>query len=282
MTSPVVILLGPRARRTLARLLPAPLAIMAFSSPLVAQAPDDTVNAWRVIGDQETAQTLHSTIGQRAWVFTCTTLDCRATLDSTRSAYYAFGVRRSGLVTTEEWNGRAQASTLRAMRAGLWRVVEAGRSAMTGDSQIIVSVRGSGRVRWSHLGPPELVIRCLDRQLALYITVNAILGGGLSHGDAPVRLRFDNEQATTQSWSTSTGGQAAFADEPVWVISRIMTADVLRVEYQPFDAVAEVATFRVAGVGRPLRRIAHACPGYSFPLLPDSTGSRRHPTRPKG
>jgi len=276
MTSATTFWGSPRAWRAMCRLIPALLAAMAWSIHALAQAPDDTVNAWRVIGDPLTARTFRSTIGQRLWVFTCNALDCRATPDSTRSAYYAFLVPRSGLITIEEWQDRAQAITTHAMRPGLWRVVEASRSAMTGDSLIAVSVRATGRLRRPYLGSPELVIRCRERQLELYVVVNAILGSsGASYDGASVRLRFDNEQATSHSWSRSSDGRAAFADEPEWVIMRIMTADTLRVEYQPYDAIAEVATFRVAGVGRHLPRIARACPGYLLPLLPGATGGRR-------
>ncbi len=253
-------------------------AIFALSflvaSTAAAQAPEDTVNAWRVIGSQYVAQYFHASLGWRVWVWTCGPLECRATRDSTRPSYYSTPTPRSSLLTQAEWDARVREWMQRGRRPGGWRVIEAGRSPMTGDSIFAVALRGT--TTRSRRGPPSLIVRCRDRALEIFIGVGAILGSGdLANRETSVRLRFDAEPAESESWGQGADRRGAFSPDASSLLLRLLGVDTLRIEYEPISTVPEVATFRVPGLTPFLPRIAHACADYDIPVPAPANRPRR-------
>jgi hypothetical protein len=112
---------------------------------------------------------------------------------------------------------------------------------------------------------PTLLVRCQEGATSAYIDWS--MPAHVESGDTrTVRVRFDGDPPTVESWTESTDDQALFSPDPKNLIRQISRAALLRVQFIPFRGNPQVATFQVRGFEPYMRRLGVAC-GW-----PEATG----------
>ncbi len=92
---------------------------------------------------------------------------------------------------------------------------------------------------------PELVIRYMEGKSSFYIVFPMYLGSN----EATVTIRFDSDEAITETWNISTDGHAVFAP---WsardVINSLLSSQKLIVRLTPYGESPITCTFHVTGL----------------------------------
>lgn len=96
-------------------------------------------------------------------------------------------------------------------------------------------------------GEGTIIIRFKGNALDAYVITPQMVG----YEDSTVRIRFDDGQATRQSWSRSSDYHAIFASDPRGLIAKLQTSKKFYLEYHPYQKVAETITFDVSGLAVP-------------------------------
>lgn len=108
-------------------------------------------------------------------------------------------------------------------------------------------------------GRPEaatIFVRCLNNKTEFFIAWPEFLGIGRG---IEVRWRADNMPITTEAWSPSTDGKAAFSPNPVAFLKKLADRSELLLSVSPFGKVATTLTFPVAGLEEALKPLRAAC-----------------------
>lgn len=116
------------------------------------------------------------------------------------------------------------------------------------DSQTAVFMLDANNVirGWMKSSRPTLLARCKEGDLDLYVDWG--LAVNVESGDTrTVRVRFDDDAATSEQWDESTDNEALFSPKPAEAMTRLLTARSLRVEFTPFNANPQIAVFDVSG-----------------------------------
>lgn len=141
-----------------------------------------------------------------------------------------------------------------------WQLSE-GTSAMDDSKTVALSRTADGNLAgWLQATRPELVARCEENRTLVYLVTGVSLNPELGrYEEYTVRLRMDDGPARTQRWRGSTDDKAIFAPDPIPLLRQLAAADTLKVELTPFNASAQVITFRVAGLNEQLGVLAASC-----------------------
>jgi hypothetical protein len=142
-----------------------------------------------------------------------------------------------------------------------WKGGESERSQMDGSRTVQYRLRSDDILEgWLSVEKPVIVAECRERKIEAYLVTGMPLNPELGRFQKyTVRLRFDNNVPTSETWSASTDDKAVFAPRPVVLLKRIAQAKILRVEVTPFNSNPGVATFHVEGFSEPLAKITGAC-----------------------
>jgi len=148
-------------------------------------------------------------------------------------------------------------------KAGKW-LVHTERSKMDDSETVSVGVNADERVKgWLISATPTLLVRCQEKKLEVFIDLGmpaSVERGGNLHMHH-VRLRFDHNPATTQSWGESTDRKALFAlGNTDMIVTKLATSKQLVFEFTPFSAAPAVVTFNVDGFPEQLQRLRKGCP----------------------
>jgi type VI secretion system protein VasI len=129
---------------------------------------------------------------------------------------------------------------------------------LDGTTTVTLALDSSETVKPQY-GRPEaatIIVRCLNNKTELYIDWPEFLG--VSRG-IEVRWRADNMPISTEAWSPSTDGKAAFAPNPVAFLKKLVDRSELLLSVAPFGKVATTLTFPIAGLEEALRPLRAAC-----------------------
>jgi len=113
---------------------------------------------------------------------------------------------------------------------------------------------------WLKRGKPSLIVRCREKRTDVYMVTG--MPASVESGDLDghtVRVRFDDMPAQQQRWSESTDKEALFATSAVQMARNLAKANLLRVEFTPFNASPAIATFDVGGFDQHIGQLAAAC-----------------------
>ena len=137
--------------------------------------------------------------------------------------------------------------------------VDTSRSEMTDEPSVTLRLEAINPRPASILGArPVLIIRCLERDLVVYVSTGLVLR---EEDDAtPVRVRWGTAVAQETSWSRSPDYSVVFVPEPRPFLKQLLATPDLRLEVQPFDAVPKVITFNGRGLDRHTKQLDAACP----------------------
>jgi hypothetical protein len=113
---------------------------------------------------------------------------------------------------------------------------------------------------WLKTVRPALIARCQEGKTDAYVVTHS--SASVEYGSTDehtVRLRFDEDKATTERWTESTDNDALFAPQPVRFLRSLATSEALRFGYTPFNASPVVVEFTTRGFGEPFQNIASTC-----------------------
>lgn len=129
---------------------------------------------------------------------------------------------------------------------------------LDGTTTVTLALDSSDTVKLQY-GRPEaatIIVRCLNNKTELYISWPEFLGVGRG---IEVRWRADNTPITTEAWSPSTDGKAAFAPNPVAFLKKLADRSELLLSVAPYSKVATTLTFPIAGLEEALKPLRAAC-----------------------
>ncbi len=129
---------------------------------------------------------------------------------------------------------------------------------LDGTTTVTLALDSSDTVKpqYGRAEAATIIVRCLNNKTELYIDWPEFLG--VSRG-IEVRWRADNMPITTEAWSPSTDGKAAFAPNPVAFLKKLADRSELLLSVTPFGKVATTLTFPVAGLEEALKPLRAAC-----------------------
>jgi type VI secretion system protein VasI len=144
---------------------------------------------------------------------------------------------------------------------GKWEGGAQDASAMDDTPTVAYTLDAENEISgWLARNRPTMIVRCRERKTEAYVTsgmsAQPELGEYQRH---TVRLRFDDEQATSQLWSQSTNNEALFAPSGVALAKRLAKTKRLRLQFTPFNANAQVVEFETAGFDQVIDEIAKPC-----------------------
>lgn len=113
---------------------------------------------------------------------------------------------------------------------------------------------------WLDSYTPTLIVRCKERATEVYVVVGmqqATEKGNLDH--TTVRVRFDNNTATTEQTSHSTDGKSLFFQHPFVMIDSLKKHSKLTFGFTPFNASPVETSFDLAGFSEAVKPLEKAC-----------------------
>jgi type VI secretion system protein VasI len=103
---------------------------------------------------------------------------------------------------------------------------------------------------------PSLFVRCSENKTNVFLTWDLYLGLDSTR----MLTRFDNEQATTDSWSISTDNKAVFArGSDINLAKKMMNHEKLLTQVTPYGESPVMATFSIAGLTEAIKPLRKAC-----------------------
>jgi len=123
---------------------------------------------------------------------------------------------------------------------------------VTTDTNPIDSVRTVTAVKGSVENPASLlVIRCRGKHAAVYVDAHEVVSS-----EYGVRIKFDQDKASKQSWERATSYDALFSPAAGDFLRNMKSAKRLYFEYTPYGRAPRVVSF---DVGNPPESIYAAC-----------------------
>ena len=148
------------------------------------------------------------------------------------------------------------------LNRGKW-IVHRDTSSFDDSPIIVASLKAEKPVTgWLDTYIPELLIRCRERKLDVYIDVGMsqdVESGNLDH--STVRLRFDDEAPFTTNTGHSTDGEALFFEMKLDMYHKILGHERLLFSFVPFNANPVETWFDLRGIKELVQpAIESACP----------------------
>lgn len=167
------------------------------------------------------------------------------------------GAKADQLACFSSLAGSTPAPALAPSVTSKWKV-HSKVEKLDGTTTVTIALDSSDTVKPQY-GRPEaatIIVRCLNNKTELYISWPEFLGVGRG---IEVRWRADNMPITTEAWSPSTDGKAAFAPNPVAFLKKLADRNELLLSVAPFSKVATTLTFPIAGLEEALKPLRAAC-----------------------
>jgi hypothetical protein len=112
---------------------------------------------------------------------------------------------------------------------------------------------------WMKRVRPTLAVRCLARQMEVFIVTDTASSVEKMADRHTVRLGFDGEEATTEQWTDSADHRELFAPDGAALARQIAVAKRLLFTFTPFNASPVKVEFDVRGFSGPLQSIDRMC-----------------------
>lgn len=139
--------------------------------------------------------------------------------------------------------------------------VNRSQSKMDDTPSIIVAKEAKYSVQtWLKQITPILVIRCRENTTSLIFNAKSNFTPVYGEYDkASIRVRIDDGKAVSQYWSESTDNDAAFAPNAISLLRQMKDAEILRIEFNPFNSNPATVEFDLRGLKPHLEEVAKTC-----------------------
>lgn len=135
--------------------------------------------------------------------------------------------------------------------SGKWQVNESA-SGFDDTTTVVISLYSDNIVRtWLDTTTPLIVLRCKERSLEAYITIDSQFAVELdeNYDNSPtVRFRFDSEKAYSLRLGESTDGEAVFFGDAESIIRKMEVSNTLLFGFTPFKTSPVEASFDLRGL----------------------------------
>lgn len=143
---------------------------------------------------------------------------------------------------------------------GKWKT-DIDKSTFDDSKTVILSLDSEGTIE----GPvgatrPTLILRCKEGETEVYIVTDMQADVEGVSDKATIRLRFDQEKASTVEAGKSTSGDALFVPLPKPFIDVLLNYKQLVVGFTPFGASPVEMTFKLGGLAEAIKPLREACP----------------------
>lgn len=109
--------------------------------------------------------------------------------------------------------------------------------------------------------PVVLVVRCLSRELSVFIDWQSFLG----EDETQVLARLGSDSASTETWGNSTDNTATFYQgDAVDLLRRLLATNRFVAQVTPYDESPITAVFNVSGLRAAASGIPVACPDVTL------------------
>jgi type VI secretion system protein VasI len=144
-----------------------------------------------------------------------------------------------------------------------WRV-STEKSPLDDSTNVHVSIDAEKPVSgWLGVNAtPSLHIRCKENKTNAYIHLGMrpkTEYGGYGTEYASITLRFDEEKAYQEKFGLSTSGEAVFFADHIAIAKKMMKHKRLLIEFIPFNASPQIATFNLQGLPEKVVSLREAC-----------------------
>lgn len=113
---------------------------------------------------------------------------------------------------------------------------------------------------WLDTTRPAFIIRCIDGETDVLLNTRHQFKVDSGHsGEVHITYIIDDEPPETQYWERGPDGKTALSNEPLSLVKKLSKAEVLRIEFTPFNAEKVGAVFDLTGYKNVAREVADAC-----------------------
>lgn len=131
------------------------------------------------------------------------------------------------------------------------------KSPIDDSENVILSVSSDNTIKSGYnIVNPTLIVRCSENVTNVYIAWDLYLG----INSTDMTTRFDDEKATTRTWSISTDHKAVFVSTgDVAFAKKMMNHDKLLAQIIPYGESPVMATFSIHGLSEAIKPLRKAC-----------------------
>ncbi|MCB9964942.1 MAG: hypothetical protein H6855_02525 [Rhodospirillales bacterium] len=139
--------------------------------------------------------------------------------------------------------------------------VNRSQSKMDDTASISVAKEAKNSVQaWLKQVTPVLVIRCRENTTDVIFNAQSSFTPVYGEYDkASIRYRIDDKKAVSQYWGESTDNDAAFAPNAISLLRQMKDAEMLRIEFNPFNSNPATVEFDLRGLRPHLEEVAKTC-----------------------
>lgn len=143
-----------------------------------------------------------------------------------------------------------------ATGSGQWSV-RSETSPIDDSVNVVLSVRSEDSVRSGYdTVRPSLFIRCSENKTNVFLNWNLYLGLDSTR----MLVRFDSEEASTDTWTISTSNKAVFVrGSDIDFAKKMMGHEKLLTQITPYGESPVMATFPIAGLSEAIKPLREAC-----------------------
>ncbi len=166
--------------------------------------------------------------------------------------------------TETQIRNRVQTSTsTQIANNGKWQITT-GKSDFDDSTTVVLSLVAENSIQaWLSTPTPNLIVRCQEKKLAIYVDVRTQINVEYGLNDAAtVRVRFDNSPSTDLIADESTDGEGLFFRSPYDILWLIGNSSRMVFGFTPFNASPVVATFDLRGFTNIMKPLNQSCSGH--------------------
>lgn len=147
-----------------------------------------------------------------------------------------------------------------ASRSGKWHVSES-KSQFDDSRTVVITLIAENSIQgWLVTFRPQLILRCQERKTEMFVVTGMAatveLGEFQRH---TVRVRYDDDAATSVVTNQSTDNKSLFFPDAVSTAVRMWNAQVLLIGFTPFNASPVTMRFDVSGLPFAIQSLREAC-----------------------
>jgi hypothetical protein len=172
--------------------------------------------------------------------------------------------------TETQIRNRVQTSTsTQIANNGKWQI-KTGKSDFDDSTTVVLSLVAENSIQaWLSTPTPNLIVRCQEKKLAIYVDVGTQINVEYGLNDAAtVRVRFDNGPSAESIADESTDGEGLFFRSPYDILWLIGNSSRMVFGFTPFNASPVVATFDLRGFTNIMKPLNQSCSGRDDLLAP--------------
>lgn len=142
------------------------------------------------------------------------------------------------------------------MGSGKWSV-RSETSPIDDSVNVVLSVRSEESVRSEYdTVRPSLFIRCSENKTNVFLNWDLYLGLDSTR----MLVRFDSEEANTDTWTISTSNKAVFLrGSDINFAKKMMGHEKLLTQITPYGKSPVMATFPISGLSEAIKPLREAC-----------------------